>query len=312
MKNSKRKGNRSRAIAQFIEEAHLVIGKNGVVSCGGSGIAKTVVTLDMPEKNAVGGAVASVKVVFNKSVFNKTVLNKNKNKNKNKLTSPAIGGLSGGLMPTDALLKLHQMGTMSSQESLPFAWTNIDLPAPPGPDHTRVETQVLLEMQASIKVREARRADIERESTLDISNFTRPLGIDGLAGFEATESLFLELITVCEYIGLYYKSVYGRLRPNQIEARMRPLLANPAHAAYPSNHAFQCYSIVYAFNTLLPEHPATNELSLIALNVAQNREWAGLHYPSDTEAGRSLARRLSPYFAEAFSDKFRAVQQEWL
>ena len=72
-------------------------------------------------------------------------------------------------------------------------------------------------MQKSRKERRQRTPDIIQEATLDLSAFTRPLGIDGLAGFETTEALFLELLTMTEYIGLYYKGLFGRLRPNQVE-----------------------------------------------------------------------------------------------
>ncbi len=85
----------------------------------------------------------------------------------------------------------------------------------------------------------------------------------------------------------------------------------PAHESFPSNHAFQGHSIVFAFNAILPEHPATEELQRIAQNVAENREWAGLHYPSDTLAGKELARRFAPYLRDAFGAAFLAAQSEW-
>ena len=238
--------------------------------------------------------------------------NKNKNKNKNKLMAPSAQGGSGSLMPTDALLRLHRAGAKDQDARLPDEWTNVILPPPPGPDHSRLETQLLLAMQRNIDERKLRIPDIVQEATLDLTAFTRPLGIDGLAGFESTEALFLELLTVTEYVGLYYKGLFGRLRPNQVEPRLRPVLANPAHEAYPSNHSFQCHTLAFAFNTILPEHPATQVLSEAALNVAQNREWAGLHYPSDTAAGQLLAKRFAPLFADAFADRYQAVQQEWI
>ncbi|MGO6993973.1 phospholipid phosphatase, partial [Rhizobium johnstonii] len=80
----------------------------------------------------------------------------------------------------------------------------------------------------------------------------------------------------------------------QFEPLLRPLLAVPVHESYPSNQSFQCFSIAFAFSTILPEHPATDELARIAQNVAENREWAGLHYPSDTQAVRDIARRNTP------------------
>ncbi len=295
-------------ISEFLSSARLVVDLRRVRKCDADRLdgAAAAIGLDMPELPSAAGAASAVRVVFNKSAFNKSSLNKNKGTNK--LAAPAAGGT---LIPTAPILRLHRFGPLESGSALPFDWANIGLAPPPGPDHTRLETAVLLAMQNARAVRRMRREDIVRQATLDVSDFTRPLGIDGLAGYEATESLFLEILTVCEYVGLYYKAVFGRIRPNQFEPRLRPMLPNPAHEAYPSNHSFQCYSIAYAFNTILPEHPGTNELGIAALSVAQNREWAGLHYPSDTAAGKYLARCFAPFLADAFSEHYQAVQNEW-
>jgi hypothetical protein len=169
-----------------------------------------------------------------------------------------------------------------------------------------------MSLQSRERERERRRKDIEEENTLDVTDFTRPLGVDGISGFEQTEALFLSILTACEYLGLIYKAKFDRLRPNQIEPRLRPMLANPPHQAYPSNHSFQCHSIAFAFNSILPEHPATDELNRIARKVAENREWAGLHYPSDTNAGRELALRFAPYLRDAFTATYAAAQREWI
>ena len=192
-----------------------------------------------------------------------------------------------------------------------FAWECLDIPLPPGPDYTRLETAVLLAMQTRDKERMRRQPEIEAQAALSVDEFLRPLGIEDIGGYGATEGLFLNILTACEYVGLLYKARIDRDRPTVVEPRLRPLLAVPAHESYPSNHAFQCFSIAFAFNTILPEHPATDELARVAQNVAENREWAGLHYPSDTEAGKELARRFAPYLRDAFGAAFLAAQGEW-
>ena len=182
---------------------------------------------------------------------------------------------------------------------------------PPGPDYTRLETAVILSMQTRDKERQRRQPDIEAQAALSVDEFLRPLGIEDFGGYGATEGLFLNILTACEYVGLLYKARIDRDRPSVVEPRLRPLLAVPAHESYPSNHAFQCFSIAFAFNAILPEHPATDELARVAQNVAENREWAGLHYPSDTDAGKELARRFAPYLRDAFGAAFLAAQGEW-
>jgi hypothetical protein len=300
-------------IAEFLNHSRILVTPDGFNIDHAS---DRPVVIEVRTRAQGAGGVNAVRMVLNKSALNKSalnksVLNKNMNKNKNKLQGSGAEGAGGTLVPTDALLRLHRAGLGNMEKPLPGEWTQVSLPPPPGPDHSRLETALLLAMQENREERDARTPDIYRESTLDLTAFTRPLGIDGLAGYENTEGLFLELLMVTEYIGLYYKDLYNRLRPNQVEPRLRPLLANPAHQAYPSNHSFQCHSLAFAFNTILPEHPATETLSRSALNVAQNREWAGLHYPSDTAAGRHLARQFAPLFAEIFAKRYHAAQQEW-
>lgn len=251
--------------------------------------------------------------VANKSVLNKSTLNKNKNKNKNKM---AFGGVNFGdaqLMPAFELRRLHQQPSRNAfTAAARFTWEMLDIAPPPGPDFSRLESKVLLAMQERDRERARRLPDIQQQASLSVTEFTRPLYIENIGGFEQTEGLFQSILTACEYVGLIYKSKFNRTRPNQFEPRLRPLLAVPAHESFPSNHAFQCFSIVFAFNTILPEHPATEELARIAQNVAENREWAGLHYPSDTKAGRDLARRFAPYLRDAFAATFDAVHKEWV
>src|SRR5262249_55363849 len=49
----------------------------------------------------------------------------------------------------------------------------------------------------------------------------------------------------------------------------------------------------------------------IARNVAQNREWAGLHYSSDTNAGENLARLLFPIMREVFGELITEAAAEY-
>lgn len=251
--------------------------------------------------------------VANKSALNKSSLNKNKNKNKNKM---AFGGISAGdaqLIPAFELHRLHQQPSRNAfTAAARFTWEMLDITPPPGPDFSRLESKVLLSMQKRDRERARRLSDIQQEASLSVAEFTRPLYIENIGGFEQTEGLFQSILTACEYVGLIYKSKFNRIRPNQFEPRLRPLLPVPAHEAFPSNHAFQCFSIAFAFNTILPEHAATEELARIAHNVAENREWASLHYPSDTNSGRDLARRFAPYLRDAFAATFNAVHKEWV
>ena len=65
------------------------------------------------------------------------------------------------------------------------------------------------------------------------------------------------------------------------------------------------------FQRIVPEHPGISALFHRARRVAENREWAGLHYASDTEAGHELAARIAPYLVEALDGAMRDAQREW-
>ena len=85
----------------------------------------------------------------------------------------------------------------------------------------------------------------------------------------------------------------------------------PSHAAYPSNHAFQSFAVAHVLQWMIPEHPGITALFGRARRVAENREWAGLHYASDTEAGRDLAARVAPYLIEAMDEAIHHALREW-
>jgi hypothetical protein len=159
--------------------------------------------------------------------------------------------------------------------------------------------------------RRKRRPEIETQDGMDMVDFTRALNTEACAGFEATMALFSTVLQITEYVGLQYKDMFGRTRPSLVEPALRPLLAVPPHLSYPSNHSFQCHSIALLFERYFPQHPATEELHRIAGRIAENREWAGLHYRSDTDAGRLLAERFLPYLADACAELMREAQAEW-
>ena len=298
-------------LSHFLDQYRFKIAGDDVVPCSASDR-----TLGMKSVAASARAVMPSHTM-SASMQNKASLNRaSKNKYKNKVSTLQSGSgssLQSSLIPIFELRRLHASPSPHAfTAARKFTWEQLDILLPPGPDVTRLETSVLLSLQARDRERSRRKEDFEREARLDVSDFTKPLGIDGIVGFEQTERLFLSILTACEYVGLIYKAKFNRTRPNEIEPRLRLMLPNPANQAYPSNHSFQCHSIAFAFNAILPEHCATEELSRIALKVAENREWAGLQYPSDTNGGRALAQRFQPYLRDAFMANYLAAQREWL
>ena len=308
-------------VARFLDKYRFRIVAGEVVSCPAEERPQPPASPPAAGAMVVMSASVMAAGVLQAPVQNKASLNKNKNKNKNqhknknknKAFAADLAAGGGALMPSFEFRRLHQQPSPSTfVAARKFTWEQLDIPLPPGPDVTRLETEVMLSLQGRDRERARRRDDIKRESSFDVSDFLRVLGVDELSGYENTEGLFLSILTACEYVGLIYKAAFNRTRPSLMEPRLRPLLSNPPHQAYPSNHSFQCHSIAFAFNTILPEHPGTEELLILARKVAENREWAGLHYPSDTNGGRALAQRFQPYLRDAFATRYLAAQREWI
>jgi hypothetical protein len=209
---------------------------------------------------------------------------------------------------------LCHIGMADAERLKGSIWENLDLRPPPGPDESLGETAVLLNLQETLKepVQQVRREEIVAQAGFGLDDYTSPLGIDEAGGFEATLALMAVVLDVTNEIGLTYKNRFNRQRPNIVQPLIRPFIAVPNHAAYPSNHAYQSFAIAEIFARIVPEHPGIYGLFFRAQRIAENREWAGLHYPSDTQAGRDLAKQTVAYLAEALDEMMHRAQLEWI
>jgi hypothetical protein len=114
----------------------------------------------------------------------------------------------------------------------------------------------------------------------------------------------------------HFKLIDDRRRPSQVCAALQPPIEVPGHGAYPSGHATQAHLIAHGIRAALGDSaqaaimPAVNAL---AARIGRNREIAGVHYRSDTEAGAELAGKV----AEALKDTplcaamIKAARAEW-
>ena len=83
--------------------------------------------------------------------------------------------------------------------------------------------------------------------------------------------------------------------------------------AYPSGHSTQAHLIAHVLTALVPAK--THEIFTVAHDIARNREIAGMHYSSDSQAGERLAIVIfslltgggCPRFIEALDD----AKEEW-
>ena len=106
------------------------------------------------------------------------------------------------------------------------------------------------------------------------------------------------------------KYKYLRVRPYVLEPDLKNLEATD-WAAYPSGHAANSYINAYIYQELAPEF--TDVFLKDAYDMAHSREIIGVHYPSDSEASRILARQFvnKLFQNEKFMTDFERVKKEW-
>lgn len=107
-----------------------------------------------------------------------------------------------------------------------------------------------------------------------------------------------------------FKYKYLRVRPYVLEANIENL-EDANWAAYPSGHAANSYINAYIYQELAPEFAEVFVKD--AFDMAHSREIIGVHYPSDSEASRVMARQLvnKLFQNEKFLRDFALVKNEW-
>jgi acid phosphatase (class A) len=80
------------------------------------------------------------------------------------------------------------------------------------------------------------------------------------------------------------KSHFNRSRPFVVDSEIKPVVAQPANASYPSGHSTFAYVNAILLADMVPEKaPAIFKRAAV---FAHNRIIAGVHFPTDIEAGR--------------------------
>lgn len=132
--------------------------------------------------------------------------------------------------------------------------------------------------------------------------------------------------TVGILVSMYFKQNPGagrdpRPRPSQLCPALLPPLAVPGHPAFPSGHATQSMLMALIAGQVMEARNGAQGggdvwkplLQQLACRIARNREIAGLHYPSDTQAGFELARKTFNKLRTGalFGPLFTAAVAEW-
>jgi len=131
---------------------------------------------------------------------------------------------------------------------------------------------------------------------------------------------------IAQFQALWHKAYWNRPRPSQLYPVLLPPIDVPPHAAYPSGHATEAHLLALVLEEILPDevktltaagtarpNPALPPTQAMAQRIARNREVLGLHYPSDSQAGKALAEFTFPLLmaCDQVSDILAAARAEW-
>jgi hypothetical protein len=156
------------------------------------------------------------------------------------------------------------------------------IPHRPYPSDANREIESIKKIQN--KYKSSRQEDIKKECDGEyiISKFTT----------STTErlSIITLLNTYVDPIIFNLKVKYDRVRPSIYDSSVDTTIEIPSHPSYPSGHATQSYFIGYYLSKLHPENK--HKYMDIAESIAVNREIAGVHYPSDSDYGKLIAKTV--------------------
>jgi acid phosphatase (class A) len=159
------------------------------------------------------------------------------------------------------------------------------LAPPPAPDSDqgKADLAAVLAAQASRTDTEVNsaRADAE-ESVFRFGDVMGPEFSAENLPFAAT--FFMNVHSDDEQAVARVKLHFNRPRPFVIEKDVKPIIEQPPNASYPSGHATFAYVNAILLADMVPEKTAA--IFDRAAIFAHNRVVAGVHYPTDVEAGR--------------------------
>ncbi|HEU0218357.1 MAG TPA: hypothetical protein VFQ90_17010 [Stellaceae bacterium] len=108
-------------------------------------------------------------------------------------------------------------------------------------------------------------------------------------------------VQVGQFQAMHYKAIFNRPRASRLSPSLLPPIEVPGHASYPSAHSTQSHLVANLLADAMPDqaNQATDStgatdiphgpLQRMAERISRNREVLGLHYPSDSAAGKLLA-----------------------
>ncbi len=190
------------------------------------------------------------------------------------------------------------------------------LPAPPANSSARTKAE-LGYLSKLIPKRGMQQKDIETEVLVTQFRWGKFTYQDLTEGkdFKNTSELIKAIYRDLGVVVFVFKERFNRVRPSTLAEKtgmkIDTTVAIPGHPAYPSGYATGAFTIAYILQELDPKNAKVYQND--AMRIARNREIGGLHYPSDTAAGRLLARQIADSLLAnpKFQQLVEAARSEW-
>jgi len=130
-------------------------------------------------------------------------------------------------------------------------------------------------------------------------------------GRPATFALIQVAFSIGQMVVMHFKHLHQRARPVQLYPGLLPPIPTPSHASWPSGHATQSWLAALCLTEACAslQRPAKE----LAMRIGKNRERAGLHYQSDSDAGRELAQQAFTILLRGkhFQEILTTAKREW-
>lgn len=181
----------------------------------------------------------------------------------------------------DFLQKLTPLGKKII-DSIPYT------PFPPNNStETKLEIQNIKDKMKKLKEKQQDNIENELYLTNMIDNFN--------ANMEDKHIIYNMMKNEVNSIIMKVKEKYNRVRPYYLDNTIKPTIEPPKHPSYPSGHSTQSYFIAYILSEKYPDK--REQFLKIAHQMSVNREYAGVHYDSDTKFGKLVAKKIFEYFS---------------
>ena len=169
-------------------------------------------------------------------------------------------------------------------ESIPY------IPYPSDPQQVKIELQNIKQKQK--KLTPQHKQQIYSESEDDLSFLAQEMTYNP----NYVNTMLFNINTYIDPIIMYIKNQFDRVRPYQLDKEIKPTIDYPGHPSYPSGHAVQIYYMAYYMAQKEPQNKS--KYLKIAKRVSTNREYAGVHYESDSKYGQIIGEYLASIYYE--------------